>query len=131
MCEPIHKNIPYSGWWCCCMSLNVVNADNLPIPLFLHHDDIEFGIRNQKYGIVFLNGFSVWHKGFELTFPGVNTYYDIRNSLITTAVIESKQSLWNTVKWLWKRIIALLIEFRYEEMQLTYLAFGDFCKGPE
>ena len=25
------------------MSLNLVRPDNLPIPLFLHHDDIEFG----------------------------------------------------------------------------------------
>lgn len=131
MCESIHKNVPYSGWWCCCMSLNIMDANNLPLPLFLHHDDIEFGIRNQKYGIVFLNGFSVWHKGFELTFPGVNTYYDIRNSLITTALTQSKQPPWGTIKWLWKRLFALFVEYRYEEMHLVYLAFKDFCKGPD
>ncbi|MFQ9704642.1 MAG: hypothetical protein ACLR0U_26825 [Enterocloster clostridioformis] len=41
----------YSGWWCCCFSLNVVRSDNMPIPLFIHRDDIEFGLRNAKYGI--------------------------------------------------------------------------------
>lgn len=131
MCEAEHAYTPYSGWWCCCMSLNVVRADNLPIPLFLHHDDIEFGIRNQKHGIVFLNGFGVWHKGFELTFPGVNTYYDVRNTLITTALTQPEKSRREIVKWLWKRITAAVIEFRYEEMQFVYQAVRDFCRGPE
>ena len=55
------------------MSLDVVTRDNLPIPLFLHHDDIEYGIRNQAHGIAFLNGIGVWHKGFEQTFPSEAT----------------------------------------------------------
>lgn len=113
------------------MSLNIVRGDNLPIPLFLHHDDIEFGIRNQNAGIVFLNGFGVWHKGFELTFPGVNTYYDVRNTLITTALTQPEKSRWEIVKWVWKRITVSVIEFRYGEMKLVYQAFRDFCKGPE
>ena len=113
------------------MSLNVVREDNLPIPLFLHHDDIEFGIRNQKNGIVFLNGFGVWHKGFELTFPGVNTYYDVRNTLITTVLTQPEKSRWEILKWVWKRITVSVIEFRYGEMKLVYQAFRDFCKGPE
>ena len=131
MCEAVHKNMPYSGWWCCCMSLNLVRPDNLPIPLFLHHDDIEFGIRNQKAGIVFLNGFGVWHKGFELTFTGVNTYYDVRNTLITTALNEQERSQTEILKWIWKRITVDIIEFRYGEMRLAYQAFYDFCRGPE
>ena len=130
MCEAVHENTPYSGWWCCCMSLNVVRPDNLPIPLFLHHDDIEYGIRNRESGIVFLNGFGVWHKGFELTFPGVNTYYDIRNTLITTALTQPEISRWEIVKWLWKRITVSVIGFRYGELILAYQAFLDFCKGP-
>lgn len=131
MCEAVHEHTPYSGWWCCCMSLNIVRGDNLPIPLFLHHDDIEFGIRNQDAGIVFLNGFGVWHKGFELTFPGVNTYYDVRNTLITTALTQPEKSRWEIVKWGWKRITVSVVEFRYGEMKLVYQAFRDFCKGPE
>ena len=108
-----------------------MRPDNLPIPLFLHHDDIEFGIRNQKAGIVFLNGFGVWHKGFELTFTGVNTYYDVRNTLITTALNEQERSQTEILKWIWKRITVDIIEFRYGEMRLAYQAFYDFCRGPE
>ena len=135
MCEAVHENVPYSGWWCCCMSLNVVRPDNLPIPLFIHHDDIEFGIRNQENGIVFLNGFGVWHKGFELTFTGVNTYYDIRNTLITMALagkkIDDEKTETEILGWIWKHITADIIEYRYSEMRLAYQAFYDFCRGPE
>ena len=35
------------------------------------------------------------------------------------------------MKWIWKRITALAIEFRYSEMKLAYQAFYDFCRGPE
>lgn len=131
MCEGVHQHPVYSGWWCSCMSLDVVTRDNLPIPLFLHHDDIEYGIRNQAHGIAFLNGIGVWHKGFEQTFPGVNVYYDVRNTLITVALTEPEKSRIDILKWIWKRITALLIEFRYSEMKLAYQAFYDFCRGPK
>lgn len=131
MCESAHKHPVYSGWWCSCISLDVATRDNLPIPLFLHHDDIEYGIRNRDQGIVFLNGIGVWHKGFEQTFPGVNVYYDVRNTLITVALTEPKRRRTDILKWIWKRMTALLIEFRYSEMKLAYQAFYDFCRGPE
>lgn len=131
MCESAHKHPVYSGWWCSCISLDVATRDNLPIPLFLHHDDIEYGIRNRDQGIVFLNGIGVWHKGFEQTFPGVNVYYDVRNTLITVALTEPERSRIDSLKWIWKRITALAIEFRYSEMKLAYQAFYDFCRGPE
>ena len=79
----------YSGWWCCCFSLNVVRSDNMPIPLFIHRDDIEFGLRNAKYGITFLNGVGVWHRGFEYTIDA-NSYYDTRNTLIELAINKEK-----------------------------------------
>lgn len=120
----------YSGWWCCCYSLEVVNGSNLPLPLFLHHDDIEYGIRNRKNGIVFLNGVGAWHRGPELTFTGGNLYYDVRNSLITTALHEPQRTAWEVKKYIWRRITAAAIGFRYGEARLAYQGLADFCKGP-
>lgn len=130
MCRVDEAQERYSGWWCCCYSMEVVRRDNLPIPLFLHHDDIEFGIRNREHGIVFLNGVGVWHKGFELTFTGGNLYYDVRNSLITTSLYEPERTVWEVKKWIWKRLTAAVIEFRYGEARLVYQGLIDFCKGP-
>ena len=131
MCSTVGNQRLYSGWWCCCYSLEVIRDDNLPIPLFLHHDDIEFGIRNRENGIVFLNGVGVWHKGFELAFTGANLYYDVRNSLITTALHEPQRTTWEVKRWIWKRITAATIEFRYAEAKLVYQGLIDFCRGPE
>ena len=131
MCSTVGNQRLYSGWWCCCYSLEVIRDDNLPIPLFLHHDDIEFGIRNRENGIVFLNGVGVWHKGFELAFTGANLYYDVRNSLITTALHEPQRTTWEVKRWIWKRITAATIEFRYAEANLVYQGLIDFCRGPE
>ena len=41
----------YSGWWCCCYSLNMVRNDNLPLPLFIHRDDIEYEVRNKEINL--------------------------------------------------------------------------------
>lgn len=121
----------YSGWWCCCYSMETIRRDNLPIPLFIHHDDIEYGIRNQKNGIVFLNGIGVWHRGFELTFAGANRYYDVRNALITTALHDCSKSWWHVLKYVWKSMTRMLISYRYEEAELSCLGLLDFCRGPK
>lgn len=130
MCGTEKEKELYSGWWCCCFSLDMVRHDNLPIPLFLHHDDIEYGLRNREESIAFLNGIGVWHKGFELTFSGVNLYYDVRNTLITTALMEENRSRREICRWIWKKITAHTIEFRYAETRLVYRALQDFCRGP-
>lgn len=131
MCCPDPKPQPYSGWWCCCFSLETVREDNLPIPLFLHYDDVEYGLRNRKNGIVFLNGIGAWHKGFELAFAGSTRYYDVRNTLITTALHQPEQSRFAVKKWVWRNIIGAILEFRYGEAHLAYQGLVDFCKGPK
>lgn len=131
MCCPDLKPQTYSGWWCCCFSLETVREDNLPIPLFLHYDDVEYGLRNRKNGIVFLNGIGAWHKGFELAFAGSTRYYDVRNTLITTALHQPEQSCFAVKKWVWRNIIGAILEFRYGEAYLAYQGLVDFCKGPD
>lgn len=131
MCSPeVPRNI-YSGWWCCCFSLNTVRENNLPIPFFLHFDDIEYCLRNNRQGIVFLNGIGVWHKGFEWNFAGANRYYDVRNSLITAAIHQPDLSPFAVKKWVWRNMVTPFLEFRYGESDLAYRGFLDFCKGPE
>ena len=131
MCSPeVPRNI-YSGWWCCCFSLNTVRENNLPIPFFLHFDDIEYCLRNNRQGILFLNGIGVWHKGFEWNFAGANRYYDVRNSLITAAIHQPELSPFAVKKWVWRNMVTPFLEFRYGESDLAYRGFLDFCKGPE
>lgn len=126
-----HEFDRYSGWWCCCYSLNTVRSDNLPIPLFLHHDDIEFGLRNKKRGIVFLNGICIWHKGPDAAFPGGNLYYDVRNNLIEVALHQPKSKQSTARKIYLKAMVSAIFRLKYQDVDLVQRAVKDFLSGPE
>lgn len=129
ICTTEYEHEQYSGWWLCCYSLNVVREDNLPLPVFIHFDDIEYGLRNRKNGIVFLNGIGVWHRGFELDFHGWKEYYNVRNSLITMSIHEPEMSVWKIKLWFWRHLFGRLISYQYIDMQQGYMALIDFLKG--
>lgn len=120
----------YSGWWCCCYSLNTVTTNNLPIPLFIHHDDIEYGLRNQKNGIMFLNGICVWHKSPNTTFPGTNIYYDLRNNLIEIALHQKSKPKLIARKIFIKSMVSAIFRLKYQDVDLLIKAVSDFLKGP-
>ncbi len=125
-----HEQEWYSGWWCCCYSLETVRKDNLPLPLFIHYDDIEFGLRNRKQGIVFLNGVGVWHRGVEALFRGANLYYDVRNNLIETALHQIKAPEKTARKVVFQAFASALVHLKYEDAALIYRGVRDFLKGP-
>ncbi len=124
-----HEKELYSGWWLCCYSLNTVRPDNLPLPEFIHGDDIEYGIRNLENGVLYLNGVSVWHKGFEADFSGSNVYY-IRNMFITMSLHQEKHRIRSALKLIWKSLLVRIIRRRYDEAGLVYKGLEDFLRGP-
>lgn len=126
-----HEEEFYSGWWYCCYSLNTVRPDNLPLPLFLHCDDIEYCLRNRHQKIAFLNGIGVWHKGPETAFPGVNLYYDVRNNLITTTLHETGDVRRKSCIYLFKALTSAIIRLNYRGARLIYQGMQDFFKGPD
>ncbi len=130
MCEPYIRKNAYSGWWCCCFSINTVNKDNLPLPIFIHCDDIEYGIRNQDKGIVYLNGICVWHKSADQNVPGANRYYDIRNKLITLN-LHDKLTKARAVKTVLRAMTASYMARRDSESYLAYRGCVDYCKGSD
>lgn len=120
----------YSGWWCCTYSMKIITKENLPMPLFIHFDDILFCRQHSEGRIALIPGIGVWHQGFELRFPGVNHYYNTRNQLITAAVMDDISSF-EVARWAAKQLTAPLLTLRYEEMNLAYRGIKDFLKGPE
>ena len=131
MCKGEEEHPLYNGWWCCCYYLEVVGSRNLPLPMFLHHDDISYGLRNEDEGILFMNGIGVWHKGFDLAYPGTNRYYDVRNPLITTALYCPDMKPSKILKQILVTLTALLMEYRYAEAMMAGWGVEDFCKGPK
>ncbi|SES37695.1 Glycosyltransferase, GT2 family [Butyrivibrio fibrisolvens] len=132
MTETSHEHDRYGAWWCCCYPMEVITRDNLPLPLFVHHDDIQFGMKlASENGVVFMNGINVWHQGFELAFTGVKQYYNTRNELITMKMFYPDTSAWSVKVHMIKRIVGQLICMRYGDIELIYLATRDYMKGIE
>lgn len=120
----------YAAWWYACYPLSVAGMDNLPLPLFLHNDDTEYGLRNQN-GFILLNGICVWSPGFENKRSSTLSYYDVRNGMLVNALYREDGNLAAMKKYCWKRILANTLRYRYDDAYLVLMAVEDFLKGPD
>lgn len=124
----IEDSINYFGWWFCCMPVNIVNDNNLPLPIFIKRDDIEYGLRNGKKFIT-LNGICVWHEAFEYKTSSYLEYYYFRNMCIMNSrhrLSFSSKRLLQEVK---SRTRTHLFRYRYKEAELSLLGIQHFLKG--
>lgn len=118
----------YVGWWYSCIPVTFINKNKLPLPLFIHRDDIEYGLRaNGEF--ILLNGICVWHEAFENKCPGTNEYYDIRNLAILNAIHDEKFTAKQFKKVLFKEISSNIGKYRYKYVDLNLLGTLDFLKG--
>ena len=56
------EKIEYQGWWYSCIPLQEIDEDNLPLPIFIHRDDVEYGIRTGQERFLFLLRISLCKK---------------------------------------------------------------------
>lgn len=118
----------YLGWWFCCIPVGVVTKTNLPLPVFIKRDDVEYGLRNGSKFIT-LNGINVWHEAFDAKRVAYLEYYYIRNELILEATIKknfSKKGLLDNIK---KRFLEEVFKFRYVDFKFYAKGIFDFCRG--
>lgn len=125
----IEEKNDYAGWWYCCIPLREINMDNLPLPIFIHRDDIEYGIRVGRERFIFMNGICIWHEAFEGKMPGVLEYYDIRNLAILNAIHFPDYSKFEFKMLLLKWASINIAKYRYKYVDYNIRAVEDFCKG--
>lgn len=126
----VEEKCDFNAWWYCTIPINIITEDNLPMPIFIRGDDVEFGLRNMKH-LVLMNGICVWHEPFENKYSSSMYYYIFRNRLIDNAVrgIEySKEKFLADFKEQYFREVFTL---RYKNAQLLLDGVYDFLKGPE
>lgn len=131
MTKPYTAKNSFCGWWCLCANMDLIKEEDLPLPLFVHGDDVQFGLKHSSKGVLFMNGISVWHQGFEMAFQGVKKYYNTRNFLITSAVYEKDKTWLDAEKWVIRQLFGMLLALRYTEVRLVYKGARDFLKGPK
>ena len=117
----------YNAWCYCCMPISKITKNNLPLPLFIHMDDVEYGVRNQ-FEFVNINGICVWHPFQSNMRNNSIVYYDIRNKLIAMASLGGCSLKEYALKWLYTFRSDIFV-YNYERFMVACLAIRDFLKG--
>lgn len=126
--EEEDQKIEYFAWWFCCMPMTMVTETNLPLPIFVHKDDIEYGLRNCRT-MVILNGVSVWHEDFDSKFSGIMEYYDQRNDMLVAALHKPNVNLRLHKKIMCNEIIRNMMKLRYRYAYMRLRGAEDFLRG--
>lgn len=90
-------NVNHNGWFYCCIPTSFINERNLPLPIFIHYDDIEYGLRD-KFEFLLMNGICVWHPSTIGKDPLWMHYYNTRNQMIMDSGISLNMSLLSILK---------------------------------
>ncbi|MEG3955584.1 glycosyltransferase [Microcoleus sp. herbarium2] len=128
----VEEHIDYGGFWFFSFSKDVVEKIKLPLPLFIKIDDIEFCLRINELGnkIVAFPSMAVWHQPASAKKLNWETYYYIRNDLITYAIHYSIEYM-DTVQHFTKVILESLSRFDYNHAEMVIKSFEDYIKGPD
>lgn len=118
----------YNAWWYCCMPMELVNEENLPLPLFIRGDDLEYGLRNMKY-LILLNGICVWHEPFENKYSSFLIYYILRNMLYDNAIHCPQFNKRAAIKKICRSTFKEILYFRYNNVYLIERALDDYLEG--
>lgn len=124
------ERVDYNGWWYSCVPMSKIRGDNLPLPLFVHRDDVEFALRTGS-DILSLNGICVWHESFDNRYSSAMVYYETRNDLILNALHRPGFNGSAAAKLMIRKLIVNVIRYRYNDCERVLRGADDFCKGAD
>ena len=120
----------YQAWWYCCIPVETIEKNGLPLPIFIRGDDCEFSLRN-KADVISMNGICIWHMGFYGKFSAsMNIYQECRNLLIaqsTTGIIPEADLIGRIKKFYRDN----MLKHDYNAAELALRALEDYMKGPK
>lgn len=123
----VDEGSQYNAWWYCTIPAKHINKENLPCPLFIKADDIEYSLRNMS-NLILINGISVWHEPFDSKYAPHLHYYITRNRLIVNSV-SGLSDLKETIFLLRGEWIREMYLYRYDNAKLILNGVEDFLKG--
>lgn len=126
--EEINPNINYHPWFYCCMPFSKVSMDNLPLPMFMKRDDIEYCLR---FGgnFIQLNGICVWHEGYEFKYNASLLYYIVRSTPIVNAIHKIEYTGEQYKKLVRGAFLNAVFSYSYSLANIILNAAEDFCGG--
>jgi galactofuranosylgalactofuranosylrhamnosyl-N-acetylglucosaminyl-diphospho-decaprenol beta-1,5/1,6-galactofuranosyltransferase len=124
----IPEFLNFFGWWYCVIPMSLNIEENLPLPIFMRLDDVEYGLRNMRQGIT-LNGIAVWHEPFERRHSSTLEYYYMRNFLIVGASENTTNNTYAVVRVILNKMVLGLLYYTYDECDLVLDSVDDYYKG--
>lgn len=125
----VEEYAEYNAWWYCCFPIGIVRPDNLPLPIFIRGDDVEYGLRNMRK-LILMNGICVWHEPFENKYASFLEYYIMRNQLIDNAFHCRWYGRKQVNSTMFRHCIREIMLYRYKNVDLYLQGIKDFLKGP-
>lgn len=122
----------YNAWWFCIVPIEATGEAGLPLPIFLHGDDVEYGCRLSLRGFptAVFPGVALWHANVDGKQRPWIFFYDLRNMLICSAVhpqAARPMSALDVLGWIFFRLVI----HQYSSARSMMLAVEDFLTGPE
>lgn len=124
----VEEAVQFNAWWFCAFPAGVITDENLPMPIFIRGDDVEYGLRNMKK-LILLNGICVWHEPFEYKYSSSLFYYILRNRLIDNSLHDMIMSKSEVKETLRQSVTEQLWLYRYKNADLIMDGLEDFLKG--
>lgn len=121
-------NVNFNAWIFACLPSEFVTEANLPLPFFLHGDDIEYGLRFQGK-IIRMNGICVWHPDPSANKRPNTIYYDHRNYTIIEALNTKTPNVSKYCVTEFLKIMRMMTEYQYEGADYAIRGCTDFLKG--
>ena len=134
------NQIPYSifdkerkvhcGWYCCSFAIDQKqNLNNLPLPIFIRGDDVEWSWRNAGKNFISMNGICIWHAPFHyIVSKVVDNYYLVRNMFLLNTLYTERFR--QEFPQLLKDSFAYLISsYDYVAARIMIYALNDILKG--
>lgn len=122
-------DVNYNAWCYCCIPFKAVTDTNLPLPVFFHMDDVEYGLRNQ-FPVITMNGINVWHLYKKVLINAKNDYYDVRNRLIMLSELNPETVPMLAYTYL-NSFTREALKYHYARAINAFDGVLDFCKGFE
>lgn len=122
--------VNFNAWWYSCIPIGKISPDNLPLPLFIRFDDVEYGLRTGS-DVLSLGGICLWHEPFEQKYASSMDYYHMRNGLIINAFHRPDIGGVKAALEMIHMVLSSLVRYRYGSVALILRAANDFLKGAD
>jgi len=121
-----HKGL--AGWWYCVIPVKEIKEFDLPLPIFVRGDDVEYSTRCARK-IISINGICVWHEPFIKKYNEImEDYYLCRNLALISYMYDSNHRNLRK-KFLLKKFIRNIIVYDYVSAEFNLMAIEHLING--